>query len=621
MIVGPLTFLAPLALFGLLALPLIWWILKITPPKPKDQIFPPLVLLKTIDKDEETPNSTPIWLLLYRLFLGGLIAVALANPILFKPQDSVSRPLVLIIDNGWASAGNWNALQAEAVNLTKQAISDNQMVAVLTTAVSNAQTSDKFIPAGDALKRVQSLEPLPYSPEREQVANRLRKLDMNQAHILWLADGIDYGHGEALGMAIKSSAAQNLYLPDSLSAPLIAGELQESASGFRSIWHRLDGSTLRSLSIAAYGPKGRVIARAPLNFSIGKLTAEAVFDLPAELRNQIAQIRAEGYASAGATILLDDNWGRPLVGLLKGSDENTQPLLSEWHYIENALAPNADIYKGDLDQLLAVSPAIIFMTDRARTESAALDTYVKNGGLLVRFSGPKLAKRTDKLLPVTLRSGGRDIGGALAWEEPQHLASFESTSPFFGLTTNEEIIVRKQIMARPGSKTDANTWARLQDGSPIITSATNGIGRIILFHVTAGPEWSSLPLSGLYVQMLKRILPLARSGQSNAKSGAQTNAGDWTPKKTLNGYGQLGAPPSTAKSINSRDFLTAKVSIDHPPGLYSQGLRRAAFNTVRQIDDYKILTPKRINTKRLWGAKAKISHGYFTWFCRAHAYL
>jgi len=35
LVVGPVTFLAPLALLGLLALPLIWWILQVTPPQPK----------------------------------------------------------------------------------------------------------------------------------------------------------------------------------------------------------------------------------------------------------------------------------------------------------------------------------------------------------------------------------------------------------------------------------------------------------------------------------------------------------------------------------------------------------------------------------------------------------
>lgn len=59
---GPLTLLAPLTLIGLLALPLVWWILKVSPPSPKRRMFPPLAILRGVETEEETPNATPLWL-------------------------------------------------------------------------------------------------------------------------------------------------------------------------------------------------------------------------------------------------------------------------------------------------------------------------------------------------------------------------------------------------------------------------------------------------------------------------------------------------------------------------------------------------------------------------------
>ncbi|PHR54666.1 MAG: hypothetical protein COA43_16290 [Robiginitomaculum sp.] len=586
MVIGSLTFLSPLALFGLLALPIIWLVLRITPPKPLDQVFPPLRLLAGVNKEEETPNSTPLWLLAFRLFLGALIAIALANPILFKTDTDTRRPIVLVVDNGWASAGNWPAMMREAEAIVKQAVSKNQTLAIYASIDVNEMNATGFAPASEALRRLNSLQPLPYEPEREVLAQRLTKTNISKAHTVWLSDGVNYGHVNALSAILKTSAAQKIYLPSTELSPILGGATKESANGFISTWHRLDTKSLRSHTVAAYGPQGRVIARAPLQFNPSGDTAEAQFDLPAELRNRVSQLRVEGIASAGSVVLLDDSWGRPLVGLLKGSDSNTQPLLSEWHFIEKALSPNADIYKGDLDQLIAVNPAIIFMSDRARTESADLVKYVEDGGLLVRFAGPKLAKRSDSLLPVTLRSGDRDLGGALAWEDPKGFAPFPKNSPFFGLAAQEDVFVKKQIMARPSAETDANTWARLQDGSPIITSASRGLGRIVLFHVTAGPDWSGLPLSGMYVQMLKRILPLARATTSSVSN----NEGDWTAGRTLNGYGQLGTPPLTALTIADADFANTNASPDHPPGLYRQGMRRQALNTVKDPQDYKLLT-------------------------------
>lgn len=601
MVIGPLTFLAPLALWGLLALPIIWWILRITPPRPLEQIFPPLRLLYDVEKEEETPRSTPPWLLLFRLLLGALIAIALAKPILFDQETDTDRPMVLIVDNGWAAAGNWPSLAREAEALVKQSIAANQSVAYVTTADLLADDPIGFIPANEVLKEIRATQPTPYQPDRERVTQSIKSLDLSNADVFWLSDGVDYGYADSLSSRLSDGAQSWVFMPTSETSAILGGKAEESANGFRSIWHRVDGGSLRTHTIAAYGPKGRVIGRSELQFAPGNKTAEALFELPAELRNQVSILRPEGFGSAGAITLLDDSWGRPMVGLLAGSDANTQPLLSEWHYIEKALAPNADIYRGDVEQLVAVSPSIIFMTDRARTESEALEKYVEDGGMLIRFAGPKLAKRADNLLPVPLRAGGRELGGALAWEEPQTIAPFAEGSPFFGLSISEEVVIEKQIMARPGAETDARTWARLVDGSPLITSDTHGLGRVVLFHVTAGPDWSQLPLSGLYVDMLKRLLPLAKS----TAAPVQKSTGNWTAERSLDGYGQLGKPPANAQTIANEAFPSTRASFQHPPGLYRQGLRRQALNTVRDPDAYTLLNTGGLNTAQYGGQKPK----------------
>ena len=605
MIVGPVTFLAPLALLGLLALPLIWLVLRITPPRPLEQSFPPLRLLLDVKTEEETPQSIPPWLLLFRLLLGALIAIALAKPILFKPAEETSQPLVLIIDNGWAAAGNWPAIMREAESLTKQAISENNQVALYTSIDLRGANETGFTSAPQALERLKRLQPLPYAPQRMETAKQMKALDLTGVDAIWLADGVDYGNSGSINGLLKTAPGARIMLPATETAPVLAGDIQETAEGFRSVWHRLDTNGLRSLSVAAYGPKGRIIGRADVQFTPGASTAEADFKLPAELRNQVSYVRIEDMASAGSIKLLDDSWGRPLVGLLKGSDENTQPLLSEWHYIEKALSPNADIYKGDIDELAALSPAIIFMTDRARTDSALLKTYVEDGGFLVRFAGPKLAKRSDTLLPVTLRRGDRDLGGALAWETPQGFAAFSEDSPFFGLMASDDIKVKKQVMAQPSAETDSRTWARLEDGAPIITSAPMGRGRVVLFHVTAGPDWSGLPISGLYVDMLKRILPLARSTRVQAEAGN----GDWTIERGLNGYGQLGTPPQNANPIANDAFASTDATPLTPPGLYRQGLRRQALNMISGVDDYSALKPSGLKRAVYGGRKPKSLSG------------
>ena len=63
MIAGlPLSFAEPLLLLGLLSLPVLWWLLRVMPPRPKRIEFPPTRLLFDIRPKEETPSRTPWWL-------------------------------------------------------------------------------------------------------------------------------------------------------------------------------------------------------------------------------------------------------------------------------------------------------------------------------------------------------------------------------------------------------------------------------------------------------------------------------------------------------------------------------------------------------------------------------
>ena len=54
----PLSFGAPLMLVGLLALPIIWWLLRLTPPRPQQEVFPPLRIRARVLRKEETPNQS-----------------------------------------------------------------------------------------------------------------------------------------------------------------------------------------------------------------------------------------------------------------------------------------------------------------------------------------------------------------------------------------------------------------------------------------------------------------------------------------------------------------------------------------------------------------------------------
>ena len=130
----------------------------------------------------------------------------------------------------------------------------------------------------------------------------------------------------------------------------------------------------------------------------------------------------------------------------------------------------------------------------------------------------------------------------------QTFAPFSRESPFFGLAVPDEIGIRRQILAEPDSDLQARTWASLVDGTPIVTADKRGDGLIVLFHVTADTTWSNLPLSGLFVDMLRRITALA--GAPHDMGGEARNAENQTvaPRLTLDGYGIFVSPPANARA-------------------------------------------------------------------------
>lgn len=594
-----LSFLAPLALLGLFALPVIWWILRVAPPAPKIQAFPPLQLFADMDTDEETPAKTPLWLLLFRMLMVALIAVSLAGPIMKRTAIETQKPLLLIVENSWLAAPFWSDIMAEAEAQIKKARRENLDVALILTNSDNEAIS--FGPAQSALNRVQTLMPEPWIGEEITLSNNNNQLNLNDKNVIFLSSGLSSQHRNE--SVLEDVNSLSIYLPTDRANTVLPLSTQEVADGFEIQWHRpISGPLMSDLTVQAYSAKNVVLSRSELSFDATSETATAKFEVPAQIRNRVSHLKLEGANSAGSVFLLDDNWGRPLIGLMSGTGDTSSPLLSEPFYARAALQPYADIFDGDLDTLLSINPSLIIMPDSQGTEDERLVEFVETGGVLIRFAGEKLAKRSDELLPVDLRSGGRAIGGALSWETPQTLAAFETNSPFFGLEISDEITVSRQVMAEPGIETDTKSWARLEDGSPVVTASIKGDGLIVLFHVTAGPEWSNLALSGLYVDMLRRVLPLAKN--RSVLSTEDDQGGEWVANRILNGFGQFDAPSPQNKNIQSQDFETTKVGPFISPGLYKRGTQQRAIQTVKNATDIiPINIPSNAIKKQYAGTK------------------
>lgn len=586
-----LSFATPWILLGLIVLPAIYFLLRVTPPAPRRVPFPPLRLLQGLSAEEETPARTPLWLLLLRMAAAALIVLALAEPMLGEIRTPLaSGPLVIFVDNGWPAAHAWSDRVSAMSDALTGAGRTGRPVAIVPTASVNPP-SVSLLDAGQAARAMRELEPQPWLPDRRRAAAALAKAHFDSApQILWLSDGLAYNDTAAVAESLSRLGHVTVFRDALGKMPLALRAEANDATGFRASIIRAGTNGERQGDVTALGPQGEELARAHFRFARGSDATTAKLSLPLEVRNETQRIVIANDDSAGAVRLMDSGAKRRAVTLVSASNmESEQPLLSDLYYLERALAPYAELHKGTIADAVNRHSAALVLADIGKIGGADRDRvaqFVSDGGMLIRFAGGRMTENVDDLIPVKLRTGGRYLGGALAWSEPQHLAPFPEASPFRGLAISREVTVSRQVLAEPSVELSERSWARLADGTPLVTASQRGKGWIVLFHVTASPAWSSLPLSGLYVQMLRRLLDMA--GGARPSDVGVSVAAVFPPVATLDGFGRLQKPPPEALPIHGSQLRNLRPSPTHPPGLYGTEGSEIAINTVAPDD---ILTP------------------------------
>lgn len=600
---GAIGFAAPLALAGLAALPVIWWLLRVTPPAPNRVRFPAIRLLLGLANEDETPTQTPWWLIALRLGAATLLILAFAEPVAnpAATQDG-SGPLLVVVDDSWAAAPDWNRRAATLDGILANAQRADRDVVILPTTPRATSSTLNVQTADDAAAIAAAMSPSPLGTDFGAAATRLTNAALpNQGEwqVIWLSDGLAGQTPDAVNAFADDLSRHGeitLISPTAQDMPLAIRPPSQIGQTLDVALLRPTGEGIRGGTVAAFGSGDRRLAEADFVFADGQTTTTITIEMPLELRNAITRIAINAEQSAGAVTLLDDRWQRRTVGLIAGGGEadDAQPLLSDLYYLRRATSPFAEIREartGDdtsqIENLLSRPLSMLITADVGQLVGDDADrvrTWVEAGGTLLRFAGPRLAANHDDLMPVALRGGGRALGGALTWAAPQGLAPFEETSPFAGLPIPDDVEINRQVLAEPSGDLTGNTWARLTDGTPLVTAARRGDGWVVLFHISADTDWSNLPISGLYVEMLRRLLDLAR-GTGTSETDANRLL---PPYQALDGNGRLVAPAPLAEPIAQKDIDATTPSPAHPPGLYGTA---DGFRALNVIADGTTLTP------------------------------
>ncbi|WP_170326286.1 DUF4159 domain-containing protein [Ruegeria arenilitoris] len=583
-------FTAPWVLLGLLTLPILWLILRAVPPAPIRRLFPAVTLLLGLKDDESVSDRTPWWLMLLRMLAAAAIIIGLAGPVLNPSRDETGTgPLLLVLDASWAGATRWSSTLDQIDVQLSEAGRAGRTVAIL-------RLTEPEVPVFQAAEawrgRLPGLTPTPWQPTETQIDQALAALGQLDGGFdtHWFSDRLAYdGHDRVLA-ALQARGAVTVYQS---AAPVVAilpaayqdGVIQLTAQ-------RAAPGPADRITVLAQGrdPAGamRILQSAEMEFPSGETLAQVDLALPSELRARITRFEIQGQRSAGAVTLTDDSLRRREVALIAGTlNREGLELLSPLHYLTQVLKPTADFVEGGLLEVLPANPDVIVLADVAKLsdgEQAALVEWVEQGGLLLRFAGPRMAASDmgrdaeDTLLPVRLRSGGRSVGGAMSWGEAKGLAPFPENSPFYGLQVPGDVTVTTQVMAQPDPNLADRVIASLSDGTPLVTRKALGLGQVVLFHVTADAEWSSLPLSGLFVEMLDR---LAVASAAKSRQEAQLQGTTWEPIQVMDGFGTLSDAGNLA-GVEGTELVSGTIGPDLQPGLYESGKQKLALNVLSE---------------------------------------
>ena len=629
-----LSFSSPWVLLALALLPVLWWLLRITPPQPKHIDFPPLKILLDLVPKSEVPATTPWPLLLLRMLIMSLLILATAGPVWTEASSVQNKnPLMILVDNGATSAKTWETILTSARVHLQEAEKNGRLVAVVPLA--DPTHPFELIPASQALEYIRSLNPRSYVMDRNQSLGVISQFlqQAPEGTLLWLSDGLVSKQDQDFAAKLATTLSGKHIHIEVPSAPPALGikDISGKSGSLAVTVSRGTGQEQVSGSVLALNNRGTILAESAFTFNnTQKTTSQDVvttFELPLELRNAIHQFQIKNENSALATFLTDSRSYLSRVGIVTLSSVNTlQPLLKPSYYIEKALSPFALVRTtsgSSLDQINEFLGArqetgngtnpvsTLILTDTGVLDEqtqARLDSFVKEGGLLIRFAHMQLSSSNDSLLPVKIREGGRLLGGVMSWDAPKTLAPFPEKSPFFDITPPKEVTVTRQILAEPDGLLIDKTWAALEDGTPLVTANRHGRGLIVLFHVSADNRWSNLPLSGLFSDMLHRIVMLASTQTDLRSSTSEENirlsrheTASLAPRLILDGFGQLTSPPPGIMALPSN--FTGQAQPQHPAGFYGTLSDSVAVNVLSASEvlsslDFSSLNASIVHTFR-----------------------
>ena len=397
------------------------------------------------------------------------------------------------------------------------------------TSAGAAPQATAPMPVADLRARLAALQPEPWPPDRAAAGAALQAWTQPGAAVVYLGDGLTHGGDFA---ALRRRAERGR-----LGHRTVLRRAAGARAAAAALRGRPAGRAARADAAAAAEPRPRCWRRAATaapwrarrsTCPPAPATGEAA-DRAAARIAQPAGPAGAGRSAVGrrrsccSTSVGGGGRSGSLAGDLAAAEA---PLTGPLYYLRRALAPFTEVREGDLATLLQRELSVLVLADRplpAGAERDALAAGSRKAGCWSASPGrarpSSRSAQTDPLMPVSCSAATASSAARCPGASRPGWRRSPPRSPFAGLAVPEEVKVNRQVLAEPSAD-----LARPHLGGARRRHAAGdaepraGAGRIVLFHVTANADWSNLPLSGLFVDMLRRLVALSAGVAPSADS-------------------------------------------------------------------------------------------------------
>ncbi len=494
-------------------------------------------------------------LLALRCLLVGAAAVAAARP-LFAGRDAAVGPsggpaaVAIAVDTSMSMRtriGNgadetaFQAAQAAALSLVDSLGPDVEAVIVPfdgdAKAIPNAPTADKTILAATLHDLKAGFGTTSIEKALDTAASAIATSQKPKKIVYVFTDGAQPGWREALPRDATQGIAWRLIDVTSkatVNAAIVGLELHEESGGATS---RTDVQSFSETPIGGAGVElligDNAVGRNFVDLAPGA-TASTTFTMgapPAGLNVAVARLVPDSLGEDDTRYAVFRGRAR-IRTLIVDGDPRTTIRDAEAFYLERALSPAREVTN-------AVAPVVVDGEGLARanlsqfdvvvlanvgtlpaTIASSLRRWVDAGGGLMMTAGdrvdPEVANANlGDLLPMRLRGirttknthteGGAQELAALSLAPPS--VAHPVTGAIDAAGTEVFATTRfKTTELLEGAGAGASIILKFSDGSPALVERALGRGRIVFFASTIDREWNDLPISTIYLPMMRRMV-------------------------------------------------------------------------------------------------------------------